>query len=369
MAEPLKNSFGEPAARRLAAMLRAAHPAFPERAFLKEACAGLEGLELVGRARHLAQALRRALPGDYEQAVEIVLASLGPELDRTEGFGMAVFLYLPFVIFVAENGLGHFEASMKAQYELTKRFSAEFSIRAFLAHDPERTLARLEQWAADPNVHVRRLVSEGTRPRLPWAPRLRGFQADPRPILPLLERLRDDPELYVRRSVANNLNDIGKDHPALLLSTCARWMKGAPPARRDLVRHALRWQIKKGDPRALTILGFAGARGVRVEASFQPRRVRIGQSCRIAVSVHNRSRRAQDLAVDLAVHFVKAGGERRAKVFKVGELKLAPGEKATLAKTVSFAQHTTRRHYPGRHPVEVIVNGRGSRVGEVQVIQ
>jgi hypothetical protein len=126
--------------------------------------------------------------------------------------------------------------------------------------------------------------------------------------------------------------------------------------------------VKKGDARALRILGFEGGRGVQVEGAFHPRRVRIGEACRIVLSVHNRSRQAQNLAVDLAVHFVKAGGERRAKVFKVRSLQLGPGEKAELAKSVSFAQHTTRRHYPGQHTVEAIVNGRRVAVGEIQVV-
>ena len=136
---------------------------------------------------------------------------------------MDVFIYLPHVFFVAKFGVGHFEASMRAQYELTQRFTAEYSIRGFLERYPERTLARLREWAGDANAHVRRLVSEGTRPRLPWAPRLRAFQDDPQPVLELLELLKDDPELYVRRSVANNLNDIGKDNPTALIDTCRHW--------------------------------------------------------------------------------------------------------------------------------------------------
>ena len=168
--------------------------------------------------------------------------------------------------------------------------------------------------------------------------------------------------------MANNLNDIGKDHPERLLEVCAAWAKGAPPARRELLRHALRWLVKKGDPRALAILGYRGGRGVGVSGSFRPRRVRIGEACRIDLVVHNRSRSAQLVAVDLAVHFVKAGGDRRAKVFKVRSLRLAAGEKAALAKTISFAQHTTRRHHAGRHPVEAVVNGRRIALGEIQVV-
>ena len=172
---------------------------------------------------------------------------------------MAAFLYMPHLFFVARHGLDHFEDSMRAQYALTQRFTAEYSIRAFLEKHPEATLARLREWAADPSQHVRRLVSEGTRPRLPWAPRLRAFQKDPRPVLELLELLKDDPELYVRRSVANNLNDIGKDHPALLTAVAKRWLRGATPERRWIVDHALRSAVKRADAGALGALGY-GAR-------------------------------------------------------------------------------------------------------------
>jgi 3-methyladenine DNA glycosylase AlkC len=368
LAEPLKNHFDAAVVRRIGAMLRAAHPAFPERRFVADASQGLGGLELVDRARHVAAALRRALPSDFEEAARIIVASLGPPLDRTEGFGMSVFLYLPHVIFVAENGLEHFEAAMSAQHALTRRFSAEFSIRAFLERDPERTLARLGEWTADPDAHVRRLVSEGTRPRLPWASRLRSFQRDPRPVLALLERLRDDPEPYVRRSVANNLNDIGKDHPELLVETCARWSRGASPERLGLIRHALRFLVKAGDRRALRVLGFEGGEKIRVAGRIRPRRIRVGESCVIELTIENRARTAQAVVVDLAVHFVKATGTARAKVFKVRSLRLASGEKAAVAKAISFAQRTTRRHHPGRHRIEALVNGRAVPVGHVDVV-
>ncbi len=309
MAEPLKNHFDESVVRRIGA-----HAALgPSRNSRSAASSrrrrrASRDLELVDRARHVAAAMRRTLPADFDEAARIIVASLGPTLDRTEGFGMAVFLYLPHVIFVAENGLDHFEASMAAQHALTRRFTAEFSIRAFLERDPERTLARLRDWARDPDVHVRRLVSEGTRPRLPWAPRLRSFQRDPRPVLELLELLRDDPEPYVRRSVANNLNDIGKDHPELLIEICARWARGASPERLGLIQHALRWLIKSGDRRALRVLGFEGGDKVRVAGRIRPRRIRVGESCAIELSLENRARAAQAVVVDLAVHFVKSDG-------------------------------------------------------------
>lgn len=368
MPEQLKNFFDRSVVERIAAMLRGAHPSFPEQRFLAEATDGLGTHELLGRARHIMQAMHRALPSDFEHAAGILLRSLGPGLESAESQGMGVFIYMPHTMYVAEHGLGHFETSLRALYALTQRFTAEFSIRPFLERYPRETLERLHQWAKDPSVHVRRLVSEGTRPRLPWASRLRAFQKDPSPVLALLELLKDDPELYVRRSVANNLNDIGKDHPELLVDTCARWKDGASPERLWIIRHALRSAVKRGDTRALSVLGFRGGGEVEVSASFQPKRVRLGESVMMTLSVTNRAKTRQQAVVDFAVHFIKANGSASPKVFKGGKVDLLPGTSCTFEKTISFATMTTRKHYAGTHRVEALVNGRASELGSFTVV-
>ncbi|WNG48197.1 DNA alkylation repair protein [Archangium minus] len=367
MAESLKTFFDPILVRRIATQLRAVHSEFPERRFVAEASEGLDALELMDRARHIMRAMHRALPKDFEHAARILQDSLGPTMERTEGHGMSVFLYLPHVLYVAEHGLAHFEPAMRLQHALTQRFTAEFCIRPYLERYPRETLARLREWAGDANVHVRRLVSEGTRPRLPWAPRLRAFQEDPQPVLELLELLKDDPELYVRRSVANNLNDIGKDHPVLLVDTCERWSKGASPERQWIIRHALRSAVKRGDPRALALMGFEGPAALEVTATFHPSRVRLGQSVQVRLQVTNTSRERQKALVDLAVHFVKANGASRPKVFKVSTVDLVPGASSTLEKTVSLAALTTRQHYPGAHRVDALVNGAAIPVGAFDV--
>jgi 3-methyladenine DNA glycosylase AlkC len=369
MAEPLKNYFGPEVPARIADMIQNVDSAFPREAFLADALDGFEALELTPRARHIALALGRHLTQDYERAAEILIASLGPRLEAAELTGMDVFIYLPHVLFVAEFGVDHFEASMRAQYELTQRFSAEYSIRVFLERHPERTLARLREWASDSNVHVRRLVSEGTRPRLPWAPRLRAFQADPRPVLELLDLLKDDPELYVRRSVANNLNDIGKDNPAALIETCRRWAQDATAERHWLIRHALRSAVKRGEPAALEILGFIQpTAAVACEIRVVPAVVPIGESVKFTVELTNDGFSTERLLVDLRVHFVKANGRHSPKVFKLKELELAPHESAEFTKTISLAQHSTRTHYAGPHRVEVLVNGRASAAHVFEVV-
>ena len=369
MAEPLKNYYGPDVPARIARMISEVDSAFDEDAFLADALDGYLALELTPRARQIADALGRHLPQDYERAIDILIASLGPKLEVAELTGMDVFVYLPHVFFVAGFGADHFEASMHAQYELTQRFTAEYSIRVFLERYPQRTLARLREWARDSNVHVRRLVSEGTRPRLPWAPRLRVFQDDPRPVLELLDILKDDPELLVRRSVANNLNDIGKDHPAALVETCRRWMRDATPERSWLVRHALRSAVKRGEPEALEILGFVPATGVQVrDIHIAPAVASIGESVTFTVELANEGSTTKRLLVELRVHFVKANGRPSPKVFALKELGLRPRGSARLTKTISLAQHTTRTHYPGQHRVEVVVNGRTSGAGVFDVV-
>ena len=356
MAEPLKNRFGPDVPVRIAAMIAAVHPGFRSAAFVADALAGYDALELTPRARQIADALATHLPADPEEAIAVLVASLGPPIERLEG--MESFVYLPHVFFVAAYGIDRLEASLAAQYQLTQRFTAEFSIRAFLERYPEETLARLRLWAQDPNVHVRRLVSEGTRPRLPWAQRLRAFQRDPAPVIDLLERLKDDPEPYVRRSVANNLNDIAKDHPEVAVAVARRWLDGASPERRALVAHGLRTLVKGGHPDALAALGFASGTKVVVERlAVAPDAVSIGGKVRLEVDLRNPGAEPTSVLVDLRVHFVKANGSLRPKVFKGATLALEPGATGSVRKSVSLAQHTTRTHYPGRHHVEALVNG------------
>jgi 3-methyladenine DNA glycosylase AlkC len=327
MAEPLKNYYGPDVPARVGAMIVAVEPDFPVEAFLAEALHGFEELELTRRARHVARALARRLPADYERAVDILVRSLGPPIVADELTGMDGFLYLPHVFFVAEHGLDHWEASMRAQYELTQRFTAEYSIRAFIDHEPERTLARLRVWTGDPNPHVRRLVSEGTRPRLPWAPRLQRFVLDPTPVLELLELLKDDPALYVRRSVANNLNDIGKDHPDVLVDTCAAWASDAGDERWWVIRHALRSAVKRGEAGALTVLGFSDPDAAELTSlDISPSRPHIGDSVRVTFDLRNTGGGRARFNADLRVHFVKASGRTSPKVFKVREVELDAGE-------------------------------------------
>ena len=372
MAEPLKVFFSAALVSRLASDLARVDAAFPARAFVRQASAGLERLELLQRAKQIAHALRDHLPAEYAQAVSVLLRSLGPAhaSDELVGAGMAPFYYLPHTLFVAEYGLDEFELSLHAQYELTKRFTAESSIRAYIAKDPERTFAQLRLWAADEDPHVRRLVSEGTRPRLPWASRVQWLDDHPRCVLELLELLRSDPASLVRRSVANNLNDLSKDHPELVVETCRAWLgaAAAPTDTQAMVRHALRSLVKKGQRDALKLLGASGAPKVAIHsARLSGKRIRAGDQLRFSFTLQSTANRAQALVVDYAVHFVKANGTTRPKVFKLKRVKVAAHGAVQLAGKVSFVPMTTRRHYPGLHRIEVLVNGEAFPLGAFEV--
>lgn len=369
MAEPLVNQYGADVPKAIARMIAAVHPTFDARKFVSDALTGYNELALMPRGKNIAHALRRHLPADYPKAVAVLLASLDQPHGRPAGLSMASFLYLPHTLFVAEYGLDHFEDSMRAQHALTQRFTAEFSIRAFLQKHETATLARLKQWATDPSDHVRRLVSEGSRPRLPWASRLPAFQKNPAPVLALLELLKDDPALYVRRSVANNLNDIGKDHPDLLAKTAKQWLKGASDERRWIVQHALRSAVKRGEAGALGVLGFGKSAEVAVsDARVTPKRVLMGEKVHIGFDVTNTSPKAQRVLVDFCIHYVKASAKSSAKVFKLKVLDLAPGEKATLGKTISTAEMTTRKHHAGKHRVDVLLNGQARTLGAFELV-
>ncbi len=258
---PLSALLDKEAITQLAKNLHSVDSDFKTRKFINDALKGIEPLGIKDRGTHIAQSLHRFLPECYSQSIAIILNSLTPPLEKTEDNGLAPMFYMPHNSFVAlygvepmyNNGVDPFDISMKAQHALTQRFTCEFSIRAFIEHDQKRTLSVLKKWMKDPNPHVRRLCSEGTRSRLPWATKLHAIAKDPSPVLPMLEHLKNDSELYVRRSVANHVGDIAKDHKDLAFDLCEKWLEGASDELKWVIRHAVRNPFKKGEPRAIAL--------------------------------------------------------------------------------------------------------------------
>ena len=349
MAEPLKNLIGPDVVAQLAAALE-----LPG-AFATEALPALPDLELKARVRHLANAARAHLPPPWPDALERIVRALPPPIG-SDGDLLGVPWVWVLAQIVEDHGLERPEASLLALREITMRFTAEFAIRPYLEAHPDLTFAHLSAWVRDPNVHVRRLVSEGSRPRLPWGRRLTLVQAEPARTVALLEQLVDDPERYVQRSVANHLNDISKDHPDLAVQVAARWLEAPTDDRRWVVRHALRGLVKQGHSDALALLGFPPPDLVVESFEVAPREVPIGGE--LTVRAVLRAAGAQQVLVDYAVFHRRADGSQSPKVFKGTTSALADGQVLTFEKRHSLRPVTTRRYYPGAHRVELRVNGQ-----------
>ncbi len=376
-----KHLVDEAAVRSIAAAVAGQLTDFDADAFADALWPALEALELKARVEAIARELAARLPEDLPAALDVLVACLGDPLPasgdpfpggidgrRYDGPGLRGMQVWPLTRFVELRGLEHPVESLAALKEMTRRFSAEFAVRPFLDADPAGTLAVLATWTTSPDQHVRRLVSEGTRPRLPWGMRLRGFVADPEPLFGVLALLKDDPEEYVRRSVANNLNDIAKDHPDRVVEVCAAWQRAGGEHTARLVRHATRTLVKKGHPGALRLLGFTvppmvEAGPIELSASA----VAVGEVIRFEVTLRSTSGEPQRWAVDYAVHHRKARGGTSPKVFKGRAKDVAPGRAVELARNHSFKKVTTRRYYPGTHAIEVLVNGESVARAEFEL--
>ncbi|MER7505708.1 DNA alkylation repair protein [Nonomuraea pusilla] len=355
----LKRHFNGEAAHLIGGRIRAVHPEFDVESYAAEVERRIPGKELKDRVLVLAEGLRTRLPDDYPGAVSILLSILGDELAEGEGMFNTSWFLMPVARFVEEYGLDHPELSLDAIEEITRRHTGEYAIRPYIERHYEPTMKRIAEWAHSPSHNVRRLASEGVRPRLPWARTLSVFVEDPRPVLEILEPLRSDPSEYVRKSVANNLNDISKDTPDAALATALRWLEESPtPETTWTVKHGLRTLVKKGDQRALAILGATGGERVQVpRLTVTPSWVSVGDTLVIDLEIANTDDRAHSVTVDYVVHHVRRNGRSIPKVFKLTTLDLAAGERRSLRKSHPIKEVQTRTYYPGEHRVDIQVNG------------
>lgn len=320
-----------------------------DESFVETASSALPELELKARVAHVADALRAALAPGWARAAEQVRAGLPPLLTTTERLGYPM-TWWPVVSVVERHGAHDPGVSLPLLRELTQVFSGEFAIRPLLRAHPDEAWAAVRAWAVDPNPHVRRLASEGTRPRLPWGGRLRH-----EPAVDVLDALVDDPELYVRRSVANHLGDLAKDEPELAVQLAGRWLAAPSAERRWVVRHGLRHLVKKGHHGALALQGFDAPRLDAVRFSAAPARVVFPGAVELVLEAD--LRRDQALVVDAVVHFVTARGATSAKTWKWSTKPHVAG-RLRLSKRFTMRPVSTRRYYPGHHRVELQVNGR-----------
>ena len=355
MAEALKNMYNRAYLDDLSAAIQSHLPPYDPGAFLARVLDDQwQGRALKERMRHITTALGGALPEDYRAALDI-LRRAAPAL-ADYGFENMVF-----PDFVGLYGLDDWEVSMPALEQFTQLISAEYAVRPFIVKDQDRMMAQMLQWADHQNHQVRRLASEGCRPRLPWGVALPALKANPLPILPILEQLKLDPSESVRRSVANNLNDIAKDNPDVVIGLLRRWQTHDTQEMRWIIDRALRTLVKKGNPEAFELLGYPACPEVEVRnLAVGPETVPMGGEVTFSFEIESRGQTPQNLMIDYVVHLMRANGQLTPKVFKLTRRTLAPGETVRITKKHSFRPVTTRRYYPGEHAIEVQVNGGSS---------
>jgi 3-methyladenine DNA glycosylase AlkC len=348
----LKEIYHEGYIADLASAIKRVYPAFDERGFPASVFdESWEARELKERMRQITLTLHETLPADYRAAVGI-LRQVASTL------GDYAFQNLTFSDYVAVYGLDDWETSIPALEQFTRQVSAEFAVRPFIVRCQDRMMIQMLEWARSDDPHLRRLASEGCRPRLPWGIGLPALQADPSPILPILEILKEDESESVRRSVANNLNDISKDNPDLVLEVLKRWQAEDTDEIRWIAGHALRTLVKAGHPEAFELLGYPTDPTIAVRnLTVEPTVIPMGGKVALSFDVASLSDEPQKLMVDYVVHLMRANGKQTPKVFKLTKRTIQPRETLRVFKNVSFRPVTTRRYYPGEHAIEPQING------------
>ncbi|WP_339727877.1 DNA alkylation repair protein [uncultured Gimesia sp.] len=358
MAKLLKDHFDRDYLRRLAEEIRKHEPAFPKQKMLSFVFdAEWEHRELKQRMRHISNAMHEYLPSDYEAALNI-LKQAAPQFGGFE----AMF----FPDFVEVYGLEKWDLSLPALEHFTEFSSSEFAVRPFIQQDQKRMMRQMNRWATSKNHHVRRLASEGSRPRLPWAMALPEFKKDPGPTLPILEKLKADPSEYVRRSVANHLNDISKDHPDLVLDIAKQWIKGKAETQ-WIVKHACRTLLKQGSPEVLALFGYQAPEEIRLQGfKISPKRVAWGRDVQFQFELVSQAGELGPLRVEYAIEFVRQNGVSSRKVFKISEGQVSQSSRS-YSRSYSFKPISTRKYYPGLHRIAIIVNGQEMVDGQFEL--
>lgn len=349
-----KNWINANVVKKMGQVFHEAYPTFNQKRFQK-ITSKLDDLELKARVLVLTAGLKVELPGNYLEDAKIIKKVLSKK--KLTGFEL-----WPVSEYISQYGTEHFDESLELMYQMTQQFTSEFAIRPFLNKHPEIILKKFESWLKDENVHIRRWISEGTRPLLPWGGKIHSFIKKPATIH-LLDALKYDEELYVRKSVANHLNDISKHHPELVVETLKQWVKVTPPEHKEKIhwikKHALRTLIKKGHRKALEAMGVKGEAKAAISIlKLNKKNFVIGDSLEFNFLLESKSNKAQDLIIDYSIGFVKANGSIAHKVFKLKNVTLKAGEKLALSKKHSLKKITTMTFYPGKHELNIQVNGQ-----------
>ena len=348
MAEPLKNIYSVTLINQLSTEVAKEYANFDAIKFCEAVIANdWDNLELKQRMRRITEVLGDYLPKEYSTAIEILL----PVSKSFSGLG-----HMIFPDFVEVYGEEHFELSMKALAEFTSGSTSEFAIRPFIIKQPEKTMKQMAKWARSRNEHKRRLASEGCRPRLPWAMALPEFKRDPQQVLQVIVGLINDNSLYVRRSVANNLNDISKDHPQRVVDLAEQYL-GQSKNVDWVIKHACRGLLKSGDKRVLELFGFAKTEHVQIEGFKVDSTVKRGDKLCFEFAIRTQQLSLGSLRIEVIIDFMKSNGSNAGKIFKISEGEFREASKEVY-KCFSFKPISTRKYYPGTHQLTIVINGK-----------
>lgn len=346
----LKEMYNHESLHELALLIQSAYQPFQVDSFLKSTMDETwDKLELKARMRQVSTKMGKYLPVDYKVAIGI-LDKIVAKVER----GLFGLIFPDFVEVYGQDETD-WTLSMEALEKYTVYSSAEFAVRPFIIHHEARMMAQMYAWSNHENEHVRRLASEGCRPQLPWGQSLPKYKKDPTPILPILEQLKADPSLYVRRSVANNLNDIAKTHPALVTEIAQKWY-GENEETNWLIKHGCRTLLKKGNRHVLAIFGYDDGATIEIaDFSLNATTVSIGNALTFSFKIE--VAKPTKIRLEYGIDFVKANGKTNRKIFQISERMLKENEQQSYTKTHTFADLSTRKHYPGLHGITLIVNG------------
>ncbi|MBI3221401.1 MAG: DNA alkylation repair protein [Bacteroidetes bacterium] len=347
--EPLKEMFGRAFYSKLAESVSTVYKPFHAKQFLTDVCEPLSSLSLNERMRHTSVVLQKYLPSDYQKSIGI--------LNEVIPLMPGGYTNLVFPDYVSQFGTHDFKTSLKALHYFTRFGSSEFAIRTFLKMDFDRTIQEMYRWSQDENEHVRRLSSEGSRPRLPWSFKLDAVIKNPASTQPILDHLKQDESLYVRKSVANHINDFSKDSPDFVLKLIKSWDTSHPHTA-WIVKRGCRSLFKQGDKRSLAAFKYTKDVQVSIKNfTITPTSVKIGGAIHFSFELLSQKKSAQRLMVDYRIHYVKKNGSLSPKVFKLTEVDLPGGKSIHLTKKQRFQDFTTRKHAAGKHRLEILVNG------------
>lgn len=366
MAEPLKNCYNDDFFTLLNRTIEAIFPDFdPEQFMTSVIDQEWELRELKDRMYHITSSLSEQLPDDPRKGIEFMV-QLSAQLQSKKPGPSFAFMFIPH--YLEQFGLKYPEISLSAMQEITQFTSCEFAIRPFILRNPDLVLHQMLQWTKHSHDHVRRLASEGCRPLLPWSIQLDFLRQNPEPILPILSQLKDDPSEFVRKSVANNLNDISKDHPGILIKLVKKW-KGNSERTDWILKHGSRTLLKKGNKEILQIFNLIYSKQLQINNfNINTPSVKIGNDLLFEFSVQNKSNEPALVRVEYAVYFLLSNGSHTKKVFKITEKEFPKKSTTRIKRKQSFRIITTRRYYPGLHHLAIIVNGKEMPAHSFQLV-